>query len=42
MIRDAGDYIQDVIDAMNKSMKFVEGIGYSEFRMRWMPPAREN
>ena len=33
MKRESGDYIEDVIDAMNKSMKFVEGMGYEDFMM---------
>ena len=31
MKRESGDYIEDAIDAMNKSMKFVEGMGYEDF-----------
>ncbi len=31
MKREIGDYIQDVIDAMRKGMKFVEGMEYEDF-----------
>lgn len=31
MKRESGDYIQDAIDAMAKSMEFVEGMGYEDF-----------
>ena len=31
MTREVGDYIEDIIDALNKSMKFVEGMEYENF-----------
>jgi len=31
MKREIGDYIDDIVDAMNKVLKFVEGISYEEF-----------
>lgn len=31
MKREAGDYIQDVIDAMRNGMEFVEGMEYETF-----------
>lgn len=31
MNREIGDYVQDVIDVMGKSMKFIEGMEYEEF-----------
>ena len=31
MKREIGDYLQDVIDAMNKGMEFVEDIEYENF-----------
>lgn len=31
MKREIGDYIEDIIDAMSKAMKFVENISYEEF-----------
>ncbi|MHC1623202.1 MAG: HepT-like ribonuclease domain-containing protein [Candidatus Methanospirareceae archaeon] len=31
MKREIGDYIQDIIDAMNKAKKFVEGMEYEDF-----------
>ncbi|MEE8167450.1 MAG: DUF86 domain-containing protein [Candidatus Hydrothermarchaeales archaeon] len=31
MKREVGDYIQDVIDATNKGMRFVEGVEYEDF-----------
>lgn len=29
--RDAGDYIQDIIDAMEAAGSFIEGMSYDEF-----------
>lgn len=31
MKREVGDYIEDIIGALNKSMKFVEGMEYEDF-----------
>ena len=31
MKREIGDYIQDITDAMNKAMQFVEGMEYEDF-----------
>ncbi len=31
MKREIGDYIQDISDAMNKAMEFVEGMEYEDF-----------
>ena len=31
MKRDVGDYIWDVVDAMDKAMKFIENMSYDEF-----------
>ena len=31
MKREFGDFIEDVINAMNKALKFVEGVSYEEF-----------
>ncbi len=31
MNREVRDYVQDVIDAMEKGMKFIEGMEYEEF-----------
>lgn len=31
MNREIGDYIQDVLDAITKSMEFIEGMEYEEF-----------
>ena len=31
MKREFGDYIQDIIDAMNKGVNFVEGMEYEDF-----------
>jgi uncharacterized protein with HEPN domain len=31
MKREVGDYIQDVIDATNSGMKFIEGMEYDDF-----------
>ncbi len=31
MKREAGDFIEDIIDAMNNAIKFVEGMSYEEF-----------
>ncbi len=31
MKREVGDFIEDIIDAMNKALKFIEGISYEEF-----------
>ncbi len=31
MKREAGDFVEDIINAMNKALKFVEGISYEEF-----------
>ena len=31
MKREAGDFIEDIINAMNKALKFVEGMSYEEF-----------
>jgi len=31
MKREVGDYIQDISDAMNKAMEFVEGMEYEDF-----------
>ncbi len=31
MKRDARDYIEDIIDAMDKAMSFVKGMSYDEF-----------
>ena len=31
MRREIGDYIQDIIEAMDKLMKFVKGMSYDEF-----------
>jgi uncharacterized protein with HEPN domain len=31
MNREVGDYIQDVIDSMNKGIRFVEDIEYNDF-----------
>jgi uncharacterized protein with HEPN domain len=31
MTREVGDYIEDIIDALSKSMKFVEGMKYEDF-----------
>lgn len=31
MKREISDYIDDIVDAMNKVLKFVEGISYEEF-----------
>ena len=31
MRREYGDYIEDIVDAMNKAMKFVEGMDFDEF-----------
>jgi len=31
MKREAGDYIEDVIGAMIKSVNFIEGMGYQDF-----------
>ena len=31
MKREVGDYIQDIVDAMEKTLRFVEGLSYGEF-----------
>ncbi|MCD5409538.1 MAG: DUF86 domain-containing protein [Methanocellales archaeon] len=31
MKREIGDFIEDIIDAMTKATKFVEGVSYEEF-----------
>ena len=31
MKREAGDFIEDIINAMDKALKFVEGMSYEEF-----------
>ncbi len=31
MKREAGDFIEDIINAMNKALQFVEGMSYDEF-----------
>lgn len=31
MNREYGDYIQDIIDAMNKAMEFIKDLSYEEF-----------
>jgi len=31
MKREIGDFIEDIIDAMNKALKFVDGVSYEEF-----------
>ncbi len=31
MKREIGDFIEDIINAMNKALKFVEGVSYEEF-----------
>jgi len=31
MKREIGDYVQDIIDSLDKLMKFVEGMSYDEF-----------
>lgn len=31
MTRDVGDYIQDIVDAADKGMKFVSGMRYDDF-----------
>lgn len=31
MNREVGDYIQDIIDAIDKAMKFIKGLSYDEF-----------
>ncbi|MDI6689664.1 MAG: DUF86 domain-containing protein [Actinomycetota bacterium] len=31
MEREVGDYIEDIIDAMDKAVSFVENISYEEF-----------
>lgn len=31
MKREAGDYIEDIIDAMSKSMKFIEDMEHEDF-----------
>nr|MDO8078589.1 hypothetical protein [Candidatus Freyarchaeota archaeon] len=31
MKREAGDFIEDIVDAINKSLKFVEGMSFEEF-----------
>jgi uncharacterized protein with HEPN domain len=31
MRREAGDFIDDIINAMNKALKFVESMSYEEF-----------
>lgn len=31
MKREVGDYIQDIFDAIDKAIKFVEGMSYDEF-----------
>ncbi|MFQ6056861.1 MAG: DUF86 domain-containing protein [Methanosarcinales archaeon] len=31
MKREVGDYIQDIVDAMNKGMEFVKGMEYEDF-----------
>lgn len=31
MKREIGDYIQDVVDAMDKSMEFINGMDYEDF-----------
>lgn len=31
MKREIGDFIEDIINAMNKAVKFVEGMSYEEF-----------
>lgn len=31
MKREAGDFIEDIISAMDKALKFVEGMSYEEF-----------
>ena len=31
MKREISDYIQDIVDAMDKVLKFVKGISYDEF-----------
>ena len=31
MKREAGDFIDDIINAMDKALKFVEGTSYEEF-----------
>lgn len=31
MKREIADYIEDIVDAMNKAMEFIDGISYEEF-----------
>ena len=31
MKRETGDFIEDIMDAMNKALKFIEGMSYEEF-----------
>ena len=31
MKREIGDFIEDIINAMTKALKFVEGVSYEEF-----------
>ncbi len=31
MKREIGDFIEDIVNAMNKALKFVEGMNYEEF-----------
>lgn len=31
MKREIGDHIEDIVDAMSKSIRFVEGMGYEDF-----------
>jgi uncharacterized protein with HEPN domain len=31
MKREIGDFVEDIINAMNKASQFVEGISYDEF-----------
>ncbi|RLI79786.1 DUF86 domain-containing protein [Archaeoglobales archaeon] len=31
MKREVGDFIEDIVNAMNKALKFVEGMSYEEF-----------